>query len=134
MTLEKSDLRFNLRAWSLPDKLWLNPVYISVSFLDKYRIHSDIIVQQCTGLEDKNNVLIYEGDILCFRDDKNKKYLHGEVFWSKEYLTYLVKQYFGTEYMSDYLYELMLGYRYEDIVVAGNIFENPELLDNNKVL
>lgn len=91
---------------------------------------NDDDVMQFTGLLDKQGKEIYEGDILSYNDTVNRRYTNGEVIWSKEYLTYLVKFHYGTDYMSEYLCHFQnLGL---EIEVIGNIFENPELLNNNR--
>ena len=79
----------------------------------------DIILMQCTGLRDKNGVLIFEGDIinlsvttLC---DPNNR--HGGVKWV---IRPFEVKYLGQSYTPSYLNE---G------AIIGNIYENKELLD-----
>ena len=57
---------------------------------------------QCTGLKDKNGKLIYEGDIVKFKNFDNKYY--NRLDW---------------DYVSRFRLE-----------VIGNIYENPELLED----
>ena len=81
----------------------------------------DVVIQQCTGLKDKNGKLIYEGDIIttseyniCKENDKYK------VFWHSEYCQFLF------ESINDgYCIDFMDMYKPE---IIGNIYENPELL------
>lgn len=77
----------------------------------------DFVIQQFTGLFDKNNVLIYEGDVLTdsyLEDDEER--LFSEVIFEKGSFK-LKPPYFLT--MADEVKEML---------VVGNIFTNPELL------
>ncbi len=88
----------------------------------------DKVPQQFTGLHDKNGKDIYEGDILAVKHETFPKYENGEVFWSVEYLTYLVKFYYAgkTDYWSINLSTLNNTDRIFEII--GNTFENKDLL------
>lgn len=86
----------------------------------------DIVLMQYTGVDDKNGTPIYEGDIvegtcLGFCDDDEFKdvveYGNGSFCFSKE------KWKDGT-----YDWYSLENYDSEDLLVLGNIYENPELL------
>ena len=80
----------------------------------KIKITKSLVVQQYTGLKDKNNVEIYEGDILdCGYVDNN---VIDQVKYSNEFAAFLVGD--------NALWQGWL----EKAKVIGNIFENPELL------
>lgn len=90
---------------------------------------------QCTGLKDKNNNLIYEGDIVqTIISDNSKIIFH--VVWSKENALFngkiIKKENTNSEFMimQDYFYYL-LDDEYKPEVI-GNIFQNPELLSEAK--
>lgn len=73
------------------------------------------ILMQCTGLKDKNGKPIYEGDILqCELEIKSK----NVVEWDSYFLTYKL----GANHLA--------ALSIERWMIIGNIYENPELLNN----
>ena len=84
-------------------------------------------VCQCTGRKDKCSNLIFEHDIVGFIDGMStengfsKHNQVGEVIWDEETLSFQV-----TERLSAESYEVLGG---GDCKVIGNIFDNPELLE-----
>lgn len=77
-----------------------------------YYEQNDVVIEQCTGLRDKNGKLIYEGDIIRVEDNTCK------VEWEEENARYNVSGYGEIAYLT-----------YNEIEVIGNIHENPELLE-----
>ena len=87
-------------------------------------ISGEYYINQCTGLEDENGKLIYEGDIVKF----SSRYGHTifEIKWSDEFST------FG--YEDDETDFGELGRLYQEaayVKILWNIYENPELLEVN---
>ena len=79
----------------------------------------DIDLIQCTGLKDKNDKLIYIGDVV--KDDAtNSIYKVGE----KKCAIYLEND----EYIG-YFHELSMAFAEKRLEVIGNIYENLELLE-----
>ena len=79
----------------------------------------DIELMQYTGLKDKNNKEVYEGDIVKLRANHGI----GIIKYSDEWGAFVV------EYIKPRpLAVLGMNYYKEDIEILGNIYENPELL------
>jgi len=92
----------------------------------------DIVLMQDTGLKDKNGVKIWENDIVSsphFRDEAGRSYaLEHIVKWStKRHGWFLLNK--STMDDSDGSIMLFVA-RNGNIEVTGNIFENPEPMEN----
>lgn len=129
--------KFKFRAWEKHMKEII-PVY-NINFEDgiintdgAWRMFTEIVLMQWTGLQDKNGVDIYEGDILRYPAKDN---------WETDnFKSYAV--FFDDRVEWGYKYKLSTkfngclcgGYPETDLrniqrmEIIGNIFENPELL------
>lgn len=83
---------------------------------ETFIIEDKLKVMQYTGLKDKNNVEIYEGDILNWDDDNCIKQNQEVKF----------------EYGSFFMYPSveLLGNYYEQCTIIGNIYKNKDLLNS----
>ena len=122
------------RAWDKGDKS-MKPI-LSINFENKEVIHNelhtydgegdetdwstfkDIELMQYIGLKDKNNVEIYEGDIVNFRTN-DYRHLISEIKWGN--CIYLIKSDYG-------VWEGLWEQDASQIEVIGNIYKNPEML------
>lgn len=88
------------------------------AYLLRTKFLEDVELMQYTGVKDKNGKEIYEGDIYHV-GDKNIRYL---VVWFDS--GFEGKQLRSTSYAG-------LKSWAKDTEILGNIYENPELLENN---
>ena len=112
------------RAWDKLNKEMFNVE--SINFQERkvyrdivsYRKFNDIELMQYTGLKDKNNKEIYEGDIL---SDGNNEKPYKVIFENGSFRTEFEGDF--EEYSFDLIDVVAQGCE-----VVGNIYENPELL------
>lgn len=79
----------------------------------------DIVLMQSTGLTDKNGKEIFEGDIV-----KMAKNVYSELTYYE-----VVRHRGGAYRLESKRYGCELWLRHTDCEIAGNIWENPELLE-----
>lgn len=128
------------RAWDVHEKkmftndqliIWNGNVYandnpeLNVNNLKGWSIDEKCLMQS-TRLKDKNGKEIFEGDIIKFFDCDGDGYT-VPVVWDKNYACFGVsfsgKYPISFDYLEEFYTEL------KDIEVAGNIYENLELLE-----
>ena len=126
------------RAWLKEEKKMVNVETIdftdkSIQYLEKNEfinaylsrrmIFGDVELMQYTGLKDKNDKEIYEGDILFFRDE-NMKYV---AVWQDT--AFIIKSIEIRKYS-----EKMCWLDDTEICceIVGNIYENKKLLEENE--
>ena len=95
---------------------------IRTTMYSDYFDTEDMILMQYTGLKDKNGKEIYEGDII------SNGYEKCIVVWVKEQAGFMLKL-TNKEYEKEKWTNPMIDLRKDDEVI-GNIYENPELLED----
>ena len=84
-----------------------------------YYKFDDIVLMQSTGLTDKNGKEIFEGDVV-----KMAKNVYSEPTYYE-----VVRHRGGAYRLESKQYGCELWLRHTDCEIAGNIYENPELLE-----
>lgn len=90
-----------------------------------YEVRPETICQ-FTGLCDKNGNKIWENDILKTRSDEYAQVKFG--FYGTGFASGDYNQGFYAAFPEDFYYRHELGYWCKETYVRGNIFDNPELL------
>jgi uncharacterized phage protein (TIGR01671 family) len=122
--------RFKFRAWHLPtaemfDVYGFNDIYTFGKNISNKRAElnqaksRDCILEQCTSLKDTNGSSIYEGDIV------NSGYNYYIVMWNGENAAYHLQIKGGDK---TFLPLNQTNINKLNLVIAGNIHQNPELL------
>lgn len=85
----------------------------------------EIVLMQSTGLKDKNDKEIFEGDILACETDN--EVINLNVFWDEEHALFMFESKKYNE--QEPLAELVENNTYP-FEIIGNIYENPDLLED----
>nr|WP_315046246.1 YopX family protein [uncultured Leptotrichia sp.] len=130
------------RAWLKEDKRMVNVETMdftdkSIQYLKKSEINNayilrresfvDVELMQYTGVKDKNGKEIYEGDIIKYKFPYDRRLNHiSPVKFLETETSFGIKDRYGIEIP---LYKITTNNFFE---VIGNIYENKNLLEENK--
>lgn len=95
------------KGYSIFDTIWKNFITVNSKTVGQY-----------TGLKDKNDTMIFEGDIVKTVEGPFKVVCEHGAFWLYDELLL----------SNDHL-DFLGAYKTEAIEVIGNIYDNPELLE-----
>jgi len=99
---------------------------VPLKFEDE-RNGEDVILMQSTGLKDKSGKEIFDGDVLaCKTDDE---VINLNIFWDEEHALFMFesKKYNEQEPLAELVEDNI--YPFE---IIGNIYDNPELLEDKE--
>ena len=116
------ELKF--RAWDKIDKEFAQNIDCLLDMRTPERVfalddeNGELIIEQYTGLKDKNGKEIYEGDIVGFK-------------WTKRLYVVTYRRYDASFILENDEWEetIHLSLERDDFEVFGNIHEDPELLE-----
>lgn len=118
-------LKEEYRMTDVREITFFNDEVQMISDVEGFYAYDEFKLMQFTGLKDKNDKEIYEGDIVKFSDCDDDVYI-TPVVWDKNYACFGVSFSGGYPISFDYLEEFYTELK--DIEVVGDIYENPELL------
>ena len=125
------ELKF--RVWGKTEKEYIRYPFAWLSLFDspdglEIEDNEDLVIEQYTGLKDKNGKEIYEGDIVGVpgnEEDDIEAHVFGAVVYDKNK--------FGVKGESPFAGEDIHFFDiWDGLEVIGNIHENPELLEEEK--
>lgn len=118
---------YKFRAWNKINSTMHQDITDTENWSFSY-LNKDIFIWlQWTGLKDKNNIDIYEGDIIQIKHPYKDRMFSGIVSW--EVYMWSCKEFFFSHY--DVPSEIF-SEGTEHIEVIGNIYENMELLNTKQ--
>ena len=129
--------QIKFRVWDVKNKKFLPESYFAILGNGKLIVtlsgyyndftntnQDDYVIQQYTGLTDKNGNLIFEGDIVQYNQNSSYDNMDFIAKWSDDKLGFIFQSNSGEQLVN----QTPHLNRFKHLEVVGNIFENPELL------
>ena len=122
------------RVWDKKNNHWLEPDFFCISlsgilwiFNDAEHLQQDEFdIQQYTGLKDKNGEEVYEGDIVHYLMGAID--MVGSVGWDTLNSCFAI----NANKDDETWHPLILSFAEYGYEVIGNVYENPELVNNDQ--
>lgn len=116
------------------DGTWVHGYLSDKNYINDKSLEGEFLVDenticQYTGLTDKNGKKIFEGDIVRYVE------ICGEVKFGLHESNWQICKYnqgFYIEFPEESLYRKELGYWENKVVVIGNIYDSPKLLEDEE--
>lgn len=116
------------------DGTWVHGYLSDKNYINDKSLEGEFLVDenticQYTGLTDKNGKKIFEGDIVRYGE------ICGEVKFGLHESNWQICKYnqgFYIEFPEEDLYRKELGYYENKVVVIGNIYDSPKLLEDEE--
>jgi len=121
--MDRFKFRALFKSFKTDEKVWFKCMPNHTINHDGYLQVSDWL--QCTGLKDKNGVLIYEGDIL---NDQHDCKQHCVILWEEDKARFCYS-YPARKRFESCCFNINKADGFCNGEVIGNIYENPELLE-----
>ena len=129
--------RSKFRVWDVKNKKFLPESYFAILGNGKLIVtlsgyyndftntnQDDYVIQQYTGLTDKNGNLIFEGDIVQYNQNSSYDNMNFIARWSDNQLGFIFQSNSGEQLVN----QTPHLNRFKHLEVVGNIFEHENLL------
>ena len=134
-------MKQKFRAWDTTNKEMLKDTFAitesgqvvvvdqsSVFVSPDYVFVDNLVIMQSTGLFDKNNKEIFEGDVLEI-EDEGEVLGNAKLTWHNEQAVFMIEA-ISVDDIAPF-HEILSDESYSYRVV-GNVYENPEILEENE--